>query len=81
MVNNSIGLENAIFTALATTGTLTADHFVVGTAAQDGDDWIIYDNTTGNLYYDSDGTGAAAAIQFAKLAPSLAMTNSDFVVV
>ena len=79
--DDSIALDDAVFTALSTTGTLAADHFVIGTAAQDGDDRIIYDNTTGNLYFDSDGTGGTAAVQFATLAASLALTNADFVVV
>lgn len=38
-------------------GKVNADHFVLGTAAKDGDDWLIYDKKTGNLYYDEDGSG------------------------
>ena len=33
---------------------------------------------TGGLFYDSDGTGAAAAIQFATLSKNLALTFTSF---
>ena len=29
---------------------------------------IVYDATTGNLYYDADGSGAGASVLFANLA-------------
>ena len=62
-------------------GTLAATAFRIGSAAADADDRIIYNNTTGALRFDSDGTGANAAIQFATLATGLALNNNDFVVV
>lgn len=79
---DTIRLENAVFTGLAT-GTLAAGAFVAsytGTAA-DASDRIIYDINTGALYYDADGTGARAQVQFATLASGLTLTNADFVVI
>ena len=35
----------------------------------------------GGLFFDRDGTGSAAAVQFATASTGLALTNSDFVVV
>jgi len=67
--------------AVFATGGLAAERFVVGPAAQDASDNIIYNDVTGALSYDSDGNGAAAAIQFAQLSPGLALTNLDFLVV
>lgn len=48
---------------------------------EDADDHIIYNDVTGALSFDVDGTGAAAAVQFATLSAGLALTNSDFLVV
>jgi serralysin len=82
---DTIALENAVFTALPVIGNLgrdlTAAEFVTGTAAQDASDRIIYNSATGALFYDSDGVGGAAAIQFAELTPGLVLTNQDFLVV
>jgi Ca2+-binding RTX toxin-like protein len=78
-----IQLENAIFTSLTSTGALNAGNFIGGagvTAAADANDYLIYNSTTGALYYDPDGTGAAAAIQFVTLSAGLGLSAGDFVV-
>lgn len=76
-------LENAVFTALKTVGALATASFWKSTAgvAHDATDRIIYDTDSGGLSYDADGNAAGAATQFAMLAPNLAMTNTDFVVI
>lgn len=76
-----IQLENSIFTAL-TLGSLDDTAFLVtagGAVAQDALDRIIYDATSGALYYDTDGTGSTAAVQFATLAPGTPVAFSDFI--
>jgi Ca2+-binding RTX toxin-like protein len=78
---DTIRLENAVYTALAQTGTLAASAFRIGKAAQDANDRIIYDDDFGSLFYDADGTGAKAAVRFAIVDDGLAMTNLDFLVV
>jgi Ca2+-binding RTX toxin-like protein len=55
--------------------------FAKGTAAGDGDDRIIYDQATGNLYFDADGNDATAQILFATLDTKPALTQLDFVVI
>ena len=80
MVNDTIRLENAIFTGLAA-GTLNADAFHIGAAAADAEDRIIYNSATGALYFDSNGNAAGGMVQFAKLTAGLSLTNADFVVV
>jgi Ca2+-binding RTX toxin-like protein len=50
------------------------------TAAADANDFLIYNATTGALYYDPDGNGDAAAVQFATLSAGLALTAGNFVV-
>ena len=79
VVDDTILLEASAFASIPT-GALPAERFVVGTAALDADDNILYDSSTGALYYDSDGNGAAAAVQFAELSAGLALTHLDFLV-
>jgi Ca2+-binding RTX toxin-like protein len=72
-------LENSVFTALAA-GKLDVDAFHSGTQAGDGQDRIVYDPSTGELFYDGDGSGAEDAVLFAVLPTSLALTRFDFFV-
>jgi serralysin len=78
--SDTIFLENAVFTGLAA-GALGANAFVIGSAAGDADDRIIYDSATGALYFDADGNGGGAQVQFATLATGLAMTANEFTVI
>ena len=50
-------------------------------AAVDANDFVIYDDNTGALYYDADGSGAGAAIQIAAMGAGLALTHADIVVI
>ena len=81
VANDTIQLENGVFTALTTTGTLAAGQFRIGTQAVDANDFIIYNNVTGALLYDANGSGAGAAVQIATIGVGLAMTNAEFVVI
>jgi Ca2+-binding RTX toxin-like protein len=77
---DTMRLENAIFTGLAG-GPLAATAFVIGAAAADADDRIVYNDTTGALSFDVDGVGGVAQVAFATLATGLALTSADFIVV
>jgi Ca2+-binding RTX toxin-like protein len=77
--NDVIRLENAIFTKLVGTGTLSAAQFFAGSAAHDANDRIIYNAATGALFYDSNGNAAGGSIQFATLSTRPAnVTSADF---
>ena len=79
-----IQLDNLVLTQLAATGLLAANLFKdlgVAGAAVDADDRILYNNNSGILSYDADGSGAALAVQFAVLATSPTISNLDFVVI
>ncbi len=80
-VDDTIWLENAVFTKLGVAGALNAAAFWTGTAAHDANDRIIYNKATGALYYDADGNGAGAAVQFATLTTKPALAANDFVVI
>jgi Ca2+-binding RTX toxin-like protein len=60
-----IVLDPAIYGAIG--ATLDASEFRIGANALDADDFILFDRTTGNLFYDVDGSGAGAKVLFAKL--------------
>ena len=80
-VYDRIALENGVFTAVGANGTLASAAFYKGAAAHDSSDRIIYNPATGAVFYDSDGTGAAAAVQIATIGTNLSVTNADFFVV
>jgi Ca2+-binding RTX toxin-like protein len=79
-------LDDAVMAALGVTGNFASgdDRFFAGSGATggaDAEDRVVYDTTTGQLYYDADGSGGAAAQIVATLqgAPTLAAT--DFAVI
>lgn len=80
-----IHLDEAIFTSLST-GALPGTAFESGaglTAAATPEGRIIYDTTSGTLYYDADGNGTDfAAIQFAVITTAVnGLSAADFVIV
>jgi Ca2+-binding RTX toxin-like protein len=56
---------------------LDESQFSLGAAATDTSDRFIYDNTTGALFFDVDGTDANQQVQIANLQAGLALNNTD----
>ncbi|WP_173510843.1 calcium-binding protein [Sinorhizobium psoraleae] len=83
VADDTIRLENAIFSAILGTGTLTAAQFVKNTTglAADANDRIIYESDTGKLLYDSNGNAAGGSVHFATIGTNLALTAADFFIV
>jgi serralysin len=82
-VNDVVRLDDDTFIGLAT-GTLASGRFYSApgaTTAHDANDRIIYNSSTGNLFYDADGLGGAAAMRFATLAGAPTISAADFFVV
>lgn len=76
-----IHLSLAVFTKAGPAGTLAQDAFyTVGVGRADAEDRIIYNQVTGVLSYDPDGTGAAAAVQFASVTAGMVIGYADFIV-
>jgi len=74
-----IGLSTVAFGSVG--AGLASDEFVVGTQALDGNDYIIYNQSTGQIFYDADGNGTGStAILFAQVTPNTALGFNDFVV-
>ncbi|HKY01944.1 MAG TPA: putative Ig domain-containing protein, partial [Burkholderiales bacterium] len=80
IAEDTFGLDDAVFTTIVP-GALDPAMFVIGTAAGDADDRIIYNSVTGNLYYDADGSGGGAEVRFAQLDSGVALTAADFAIV
>jgi Ca2+-binding RTX toxin-like protein len=83
---DTIALENAAFLAFAGVapgqGIGAAAFKTIGNGgALDASDRIVYFSKTGFLAYDPDGTGAAAATAFARIAPGSALSATDFIVI
>lgn len=83
-VDDFIQLENAVFTRLTATGTLSASMLRAGagvTTAADGNDYLIYNTTNGALYYDADGNaGVYTPTLFAVLGAGKTLTAADLLV-
>ena len=83
---DKILLDDDFFTKLGVTGTVTGaalgSKFVANTTGQasSASHRIIHETDTGKLLYDVDGSGSAAAVQFAQLAKALALSSTDFLV-
>jgi Ca2+-binding RTX toxin-like protein len=77
--DDAIRLDDAIFAALPGTGTLPASAFAIGVTATTAAHRILYDPATGNLRYDADGNGPAAAVRFATLTTKPTVTELDFI--
>lgn len=68
--------------ALGNLGTLSAADFKFSTQTLDSSDRIIYNQSTGALFYDADGSGSSAALQIALLSSRpVGIDNTDFTII
>lgn len=74
-------LDQSVFRKLAL-GTLAPRAFAANAEGQatDARDRILHETRTGMLYYDPDGTGAAARQPIARIGEGLALSAADFLV-
>jgi Ca2+-binding RTX toxin-like protein len=75
---DDIVLSQAIFAGIG--ATLDASEFQIG-MANAGTDRIIYNNVTGQLFYDSNGDGAGGMTQFATVTAGTVLDIGDFMMV
>lgn len=73
-------LDNDVFAGISL-GVLALGRFHVGAAAANATERIIYDDATGVIFYDVDGSGAANQVRFAYVDAGLVLNEADFVVV
>jgi Ca2+-binding RTX toxin-like protein len=61
--------------------TLNASLFRLGTSATAASDRFIYDQTTGNLFFDADGVANAVQVQIAQFSNQAMLTNANITVI
>ena len=76
---NSIELDHTVFAGLAL-GQLSASSFAYDAATGAGPQ-VVYDHSTGALFFDSNGAAAGGATQFASLTGAPGLDASDFKVI
>ncbi|WP_232628228.1 M10 family metallopeptidase C-terminal domain-containing protein [Methylobacterium sp. Leaf118] len=78
---DTLQLSKSIFTALAP-GQLAAGAFKnITTGTADGDDRLLYKQSTGELFYDADGSGSEVKVKVAVLDNKATLTAADFFIV
>ena len=75
---DTILLDHDIFTKAGADGALRAGRYVEGDHALDRTDRIIYDQDSGSIFYDKDGSGAAKQVLFATVAAGTDLSVADF---
>ena len=84
--DDTFWLDNAVFKKLGKgtelkPGKLNKAFFTIGDSAKDANDYLVYDNKKGVLYYDVDGSGSKAAVEIATVKKGLKISAADFMVV
>ncbi|BBD69454.1 hemolysin-type calcium-binding region [Nostoc commune NIES-4072] len=78
--NELIQVSAAGFGGELATPSLEPNQFTIGTSATAIAQRFIYDNITGALYFDQDGSNSAfTQVQFAQLSAGLSLTEKNFV--
>ncbi|MDF5738937.1 MULTISPECIES: calcium-binding protein [unclassified Nostoc] len=80
--NELIQVSAAGFGGGLSIGSLSATQFTLGTSATTSNQRFIYDNITGGLYFDLDGSASGfSQVKFAQLSAGVTLTKNNFVVV
>lgn len=80
---DQIELDRGAFSAFSgnAAGALTAADLFYGTAATAANQHLIYNSTTGALYYDADGLAGVAQVQIASITNHALIQGSDIVLI
>jgi Ca2+-binding RTX toxin-like protein len=79
---DKIELDKGIFSSLINEGLLSTLNFLASAngLAGDGSEYILYNTTSGALFYDADGNGQGVAVQFATITTKTAISSTDFII-
>ena len=78
--DDTFQLDDAVFAGLAA-GALDAGAFALSTSAGEADDRIIYDRSTGNLFFDGNGGARDDLTLFARLTNKAGIASNDFLII
>jgi Ca2+-binding RTX toxin-like protein len=83
---DQLQFENAIFTAIGGAGTFAASDgrfwaAAGATSGHDANDRVVYNLSTGSLYYDADGSGSGAAVLVATFQGNPTIAATDITVI
>jgi Ca2+-binding RTX toxin-like protein len=79
--DDTMAIDDVGFGGGLVVGTLLETQFVLGTVAVDASDRLIYNQSTGALFFDADGTGSAAQVQIATLTTKPIIGFGDILVI
>ncbi|PLK71511.1 furin, partial [Rhizobium sp. TH135] len=77
---DTILLDIDVFTDAGDLGVLLESAFGQGSEATAAEQRILYDQNSGNIFYDADGSGAIDPVVFARLTSGTALDHNDFTV-
>jgi serralysin len=83
-LDDTIQLSKSIMTGLGSLGELSVSDFKLWGQVLDLSDRIIYNKTTGGLFYDADGSGSKSAVQVALIgidSHPMDLDHSDFMII
>ncbi len=88
-VDDIMHIDNFAFRGVGKDGALASGVFhlvavatdAAALALTDTNDRLVYNRTTGSLFYDADGRGGVAAFKLAALNPGVAISTADFLVI
>jgi Ca2+-binding RTX toxin-like protein len=74
-----IAFDDAVFSGVGSAGSFRSGAGL--SSGQDADDRVIYNSSTGQLYYDADGGGGGAGQLVATISGAPGLTASDIAVI
>jgi serralysin len=84
--SDKIQLDDVAFTSIGATGNFASGDgrfwaAAGATAGHDANDRVVYNTSTGSLYYDADGSGSGAAQLIATVQSGATVAATDIVVI
>jgi len=78
---DKIALSARVFGEIGGPGHLDPAVFEIGSSSSTLNSHIVYNDKTGTIYYDADGSASPAWLPIAKVTPGTEITGSDFIVI